>query len=862
MWKQITFLLFFIGFSVNLDAQINPVRLAQSRMKKGKWVQAEVQLKKSLRKDSFNPEAKYVYTLWYFSPQNHRFNIDSSYQYVLRTLEAYHHLPQREREKLQRFPLDSGLIIRLREQIDSAGFERAKAVNTEISYITFLDQFTFASHRNAAIELRDEVAYLDALKMNTYQSFKTYATRYPQSHRTEEAEKRYEKLLFEEKTKDGKLISFKEFLKEYPDTPYKDVVEQEIFEISTASGKAKDYINFIKSYNSSHTANKARDILYHIVNRTGELFPAELLTDSLKRVRKLEFGYWIPIYRGGLFGFIDERGAEVMSLRFENIDSDYLCGEIDSDYLTTSEGIVSRGGELIVKGKVDSAEDLGFGFLLIKSKNCVSLIHKSGIKLVQPCIEDATIIAGHFLAVKVKSVWALYAFNGREILPARYSQIRSYDELIVLTHTGKKIIFSLNEIIKAADGEKLTEDLVFDDIRPIGEKQFLVKNGALEGILNENLTFDLPLDRQALTKTDFGFVRKRYQNYSIIGLSSSLEKEQYDQILPYGNWIGLRKSDRYRVFRQDTKKFTSIDADTVWLENRIVFASSKDSLHACLQSGKTLSFSKEASVHFMKSADSTQFFYSLDKNKKWVYELISGRRLFSGEFDEIEYLTNNTFLISKARKKGLVNFEGKIILPMEYEAIILTGKGFASILKDRKFGLYDLLNRHIIQPEYERNVLLIDNRWLVGYKNGYGFIAMNAEPLSPFDFEEIRPWNDSCALVKKNFQWLIYDVKNRKVRGEGIKNYSFVKDTPDETIAIVNQGNYYGVISNRKGIILASTFDDIINLGSMERPLYFAEKYVEEAGIHVVLYYDQNGQLLRRQVYDTKEYDRVYCDSK
>ena len=91
-------------------------------------------------------------------------------------------------------------------------------------------------------------------------------------------------------------------------------------------------------------------------------------------------------------------------------------------------------------------------------------------------------------------------------------------------------------------------------------------------------------------------------------------------------------------------------------------------------------------------------------------------------------------------------------------------------------------------------------------------------------------------------------------------DYSFVSDTPAEKVAIVHQDLHYGVISNRRGEIIPPNFSDIINVGSDEEPLYFAEKNVEEAGIYVVIYYDKNGKFLRKQVYEESEYERIYCN--
>jgi hypothetical protein len=87
-----------------------------------------------------------------------------------------------------------------------------------------------------------------------------------------------------------------------------------------------------------------------------------------------------------------------------------------------------------------------------------------------------------------------------------------------------------------------------------------------------------------------------------------------------------------------------------------------------------------------------------------------------------------------------------------------------------------------------------------------------------------------------------------------------IRDTPDEKLAIIHQPNAFGVVSNKRGLVIPLSFSDLVNVGSPEEPLYFTEKHVEEASVFVVLYYDRNGKFLRREVYqEAEDYEKIYC---
>jgi hypothetical protein len=88
-----------------------------------------------------------------------------------------------------------------------------------------------------------------------------------------------------------------------------------------------------------------------------------------------------------------------------------------------------------------------------------------------------------------------------------------------------------------------------------------------------------------------------------------------------------------------------------------------------------------------------------------------------------------------------------------------------------------------------------------------------------------------------------------------------IRDDPGDKLAIVYQDANHGVVHNQKGVIIPISYSDVVNVGSPRDPLYFTEKHVEEASLFVVIYYDADGQFLRKEIYDPEEYDNIYCPS-
>lgn len=838
-------------------AQSSSERLALNNLQKGKWDKSRAQLAKAIRKDTMNATAHFVLSTYFFTPENPAFQIDSAYANTLKSLHYYHLSGQKQRDRMRRFPLDSALLIERREQIDSAAFERAKRINTEQSYLDFINGFTFAIQLERARELRDEVAYIDALKENTYTSFLSYLTRYPNASRTPEARERYEKLLFEAKTKDRKLISYESFIEEYPASPYRTEAELQVLELSTAGGSSAAFSQFLKRYPTSKHYNKARNILYHLLWENDQPVPAGLLNDSIRNLRNLERDYLVPFFKDGKFGFMNSQGKEILKPVSEELEKEYRCGNIAEELLVVENKIIARNGFVIFSGDVDEVDDLGNGYLLVGGSKCASVLHKSGFVL-ESCVQDARVIADAFVAIKKNNRWSLKTLLGRSLPIGEFEDVDGFDDVVVLKQAGKYKLANKESIAKAADQGKPVYTRLFDDVRRWDGNMLWVSAGELQGLMDMNLRERIPLEKREIIPSFFGAISKSAEGQRLWSSKTGVS-EVYSRIQIQKPWVIVQQAGRWKIADQQLKVFTKASYDSIYFIGAFCMAQSGDSLHAYVAPDRFVPLSPHARVQFLPGKDSV-YFMLLDEGEKKTLFNSRGERMFTATYDRLEFAGENMFLAVRKEKRGLINFQGRPIVQPEYDAMGSIELGTVAILKERKFGFLDVVQRKEIKPQYEKNLIRYNTRFLIAQKGGLsGLIDWNNKPVTPFEYEEIRYWNDSSALVKRNFQWMIYNFIEKKIVADKIKSFRWLRDTPEEKVMIVLQENNYGVISSKKGFVLPATYSDIVNLGSASKPMYFTEKHVEEASIYVVIYYDETGKLLRRQVFEVDDYERIYC---
>jgi hypothetical protein len=156
---------------------------------------------------------------------------------------------------------------------------------------------------------------------------------------------------------------------------------------------------------------------------------------------------------------------------------------------------------------------------------------------------------------------------------------------------------------------------------------------------------------------------------------------------------------------------------------------------------------------------------------------------------------------------------------------------------------------------------IADSFWVVAVDNKFGIINSKSDTLLPASFDEIYYWTNALVFVKNGWKWNIYDLKISKFVASGIVAYSFITKKGNPTITF-QKGVGIGVFDSNKGVVLKSTYTDIFLEGTPEQPYYRAEKYVEEAGLHIMLYYNLDGKLLFQNIMDEKSFNILYGDGE
>lgn len=218
--------------------------------------------------------------------------------------------------------------------------------------------------------------------------------------------------------------------------------------------------------------------------------------------------------------------------------------------------------------------------------------------------------------------------------------------------------------------------------------------------------------------------------------------------------------------------------------------------------------------------------YGIAKNKKLVIDCT---------YDEIEYnKTDKLFVVEKNSKQGIINIEGKQILPTEYDYIycaqnILTAK------KGEDTETFDLSGNKQENPKYESLIDTSNENYIITVDNDEKFGVINKE---------------GNILIKNNYQYIEYafgkffiatsDGKVGVLNDEGKQVISFSYDI----IQRVKDKNAM------QAIISSSNTIEIYNSNAQktttikDATLYTNSDYIKLLSSNDMKYLDNNGNII------------------
>ena len=187
------------------------------------------------------------------------------------------------------------------------------------------------------------------------------------------------------------------------------------------------------------------------------------------------------------------------------------------------------------------------------------------------------------------------------------------------------------------------------------------------------------------------------------------------------------------------------------------------------------------------------------KNGKYGLIDLNGKEILPIQYDEITLLKGleNSILIRENEKIGLANDKGTILIDVEYKEIKPLGEtykeGYITIDENGKSGVISATKKQILENKYEEILpIYLEEYYLVKENGKQKLINSNSETIIEKGFDEIKSVTTNGVIFLANSLY-----GEMKTSGEITieAKYQYLQEVQDG-IYIAKQNNQYGIIDN------------------------------------------------------------------
>lgn len=829
----------------------------QKALEKGDLEKFEKTIIKELEKDSLHPGVYFYGSVLVLNPNFRRHSLDSAYDLASKAILLYE---QYESAYLKDFESVGGGqkdLLSLKKEIERQAYNQVLAQRDKAHVQHFLSYYTEASQKPKVLFFRDSLAYEDVKLENTWEAYKGYMDQYPESVYRDEAQKHFQDLVFLDYTQDNRLASFEKFYRDYPNSPQRDYVEMMILEKKTRSNKPEDYRYFIQNYPKSRYVKRAADILLTLdVNQNTSVHPKK---DSLEQMRLLNREMLIPYAEDGLFGFMKTDGLALFRPSFVEIDPSFICGQIFNHWLRVRNEaqfvLIDRKGNQMANA-VTAYKELGSGVVLVKTP-VGKLMHESGYVISDVEVEAAAVLPNGWIAYQKKYDWGIMSMLGQEIFSPAFASITTKGPFMIFEKEQKYAVTTVQAIL---DGSELK--FQFDDYDVVADTLFHGFDGDREALLNGQLKEVISLAAQQIYVSDNSWYVQRDSSYMLYDFSGrQLSTTTLKDLQANDGWLAYKKDSLWTLIPLITDFATvrqEIDSIKL-LTAQSAFFSKGDTALVVFQNGKREWLQPNEQILVLESQQSKKDGYIVFSSKGYQKVLdSSGLRLFESQYDELILLSDTLFRFKTKGKVGVISISGKVILPAKYD-LIDEKSGLLFLLEQKVIGCYDLIHKIQLPSVYSTRIERAGSLYYQVQKTEKtGIVNQQNEEVIPIMYDQITNWNDTSFWARQGDQWFLLDHHNQTL--ETMKSVKPWFNAGEEQYYVMRKETGQGLYSNLRGPVLRCQYNDIVNLGTSETPLFFAEEHLKTASFFVVTYFNRLGESIKSQAYRPEAYDAVYCD--
>lgn len=669
-------LLFFLILLFFLRVHADKLEKGFQRLYRYDYFLAKEYFEQSLKKKT--PGAAYGLSMIFSKNNNPFYDLDSAKHYILLCDSTFHQLKDKEIKYYLAWDITAINIQSQKDLICDKAFDEVSAKSTVESLDQYMKDFSFCLKAKAALELRNAVAYRQAKTINTSASYKRFMDMYPDTKEAHEAAARYEERIFEETTANKSIASYENYLRLYPESPYKSKAEKIIYTLSVPHKTIEEYYAFSKKYpNNRHAEESWREIFNLFTKDYNEQvflnfktrFPDYPFMNELETDYRMQRSFFLPFSKDNLWGFLNEAGEEMIKPEYEEVSF-------------FSEGLAAVQKE----GK--------FGY-----------INKTGKVMIPFSFDDAESFKSNTAIVRKGDKSGLIGRRGEELIPFIYDDLADPSEDIYVAVSNEKSGYV------SRSGKKLT-GFIFDFAGDFRDGYAVAGSDEKYGLVNNAGSFIFePQYEEILFLSNNLLKAKQNDLWGIIDLKGDvITPFVYEAIGDYSCGRALVAKNKKCGFVDEQGKVI-IPIAYPFQESLINSAFFRKGYVLLKQKTKSVLFDSSGVIVSFPGYENiglpSEGLVPVKKNNKWGFADMNGKIKIACSFDDANYFENGFAKIKMKKLTGVVDASGSTVVAPAYEDITFKDNYFLT----RNAGKLGLISRGgmvLLPAEYDRMEFLTD----------------------------------------------------------------------------------------------------------------------------------------------------------
>lgn len=500
---------------------------------------------------------------------------------------------------------------------------------------------------------------------------------------------------------------------------------------------------------------------------------------------------------------------------------------------------------------------------IVKSGNSYGITNNKGeitVKIAYDSIGDASFNNRGFIAKK-NGKYGKISGTGEILLPLKYNKIIAGNQHITLVKNSK----NETELVFNKGNKTFAKKIEYAEIY---NNLAIIKSGGKFGIAKHEMVVEPEYDSIFISRNTGNANYNKPKSGQKVKLPNPLMRT-YQEVtavtLQKDKKIGLSDSDGTIIYPADNDEIYNAEALGYFSVKKgnlygIYFSKSKDK--------------KKTDIEFDRVSADGYGAIMASKNKKMGIFSLDGTPITNFEYDNdfIAQLSGIGYRISKDKKRGIIDKQGKVIVAPIYDDVdtfSFDNREALKVSQNGKIGVVNLKGEIIVPVAYDFIDELNKNYRVIIDKpeRKVGLIARNGTVIIPAENKWIgkTPGTSGPVLLLNysDYEFNFLDKDNKLILPQNVSKYGYVldeyklKNATHNLLYVKTKEGKMGLLDENEGkLAVPMVYDEIVQSTSDGRHIYYSVKKGKKFGL-----ISEKNEVVIPIVYDAIDLDFSVSDT-